>query len=277
MPKMTLPKAVPYVRISTSLQSEGHSIEDQTARMAQYYQDNLKDTHELYETLVDIQSARRFPLFKRDSGRLLRIVRHGGILEPGDMVVIDRVDRCFRSLGDGGTTLDYWKKNGIAVRIRDLGGLDLASTTGEIVVAGMIMAAHVESLIKSQRAKERHEEALKNGSAGGITGYRVKEIAGERRHVIQRDEVRLMEMIVSLRMFDKMSWDKIRIEVERDYCRGRRKKFNEDAIAFHEFQYSRQKMQQAFENYGLFRTRFPNYKSLNETLNKQYHYGDGHE
>lgn len=73
-------------------------------------------------------------------------------LQPGDQVIIARMDRGFRNLRDFGATLDNWKGRGIGLHLCDM-VLSMDSPTGQAMAGMLAVFAQWEAAVTSERTK----------------------------------------------------------------------------------------------------------------------------
>ena len=104
-----------YTRVSTGRQAEeGENLGAQQRRVEGYAQ-----MHDLAVTrhFVERGVSGSVPLVERpEGGALLRLI------EPGDIVITPKLDRCFRSALDALDVLRTLKDCGVALHMIDLGG-----------------------------------------------------------------------------------------------------------------------------------------------------------
>lgn len=159
-------KVYAYVRVSTDEQ-EG-SLLRQRSRAAAYCA--LRDL-ELPEVFVDEDvSARKVPLADRPGGGALLAAlgecRRAGT--PAHVLAL-RHDRLWRSVTDGLTTLEKWRRTGVTLHLVDQSGLALDTSTalGWFFCVQLLAQAELEARLTGERisAAHRHTKA-----AGGYTG-----------------------------------------------------------------------------------------------------------
>ena len=95
-------------------------------------------------------SAGRVPFAERPQGRL---VFHG--IEPGDHLVITRLDRCFRSVVDGASVMAQLEKRGVFFHSLDY-NIDTSTPAGRFVRNILLAAAELERDLASDRATETY-------------------------------------------------------------------------------------------------------------------------
>ena len=77
---------------------------------------------------VEVGQSGSKPLAKRPEGaKLLATVK------PGNVIIAVKLDRTFRDIADAANTLTHFKKQGIAVYLRDLGGDVTRDAVSELV------------------------------------------------------------------------------------------------------------------------------------------------
>lgn len=93
-------------------------------------------------------SAFKKPFASRPAGKALLAVA-----KPGDVIIVHKVDRMFRSLSDMVHTLEVLRKRKINVKFGDI-PLDTRTHIGRMMLNLVVMMAEWESTIRSQRNKE---------------------------------------------------------------------------------------------------------------------------
>jgi DNA invertase Pin-like site-specific DNA recombinase len=85
-----------------------------------------------------------------------------GVLNPGDIIVIAKLDRGFRNSHDLSNTLFAWNEMGVSVSFLDV-GLDTTTPIGKMVITILGAVAQMDSDLKSERAKEVHARLKSTG------------------------------------------------------------------------------------------------------------------
>jgi DNA invertase Pin-like site-specific DNA recombinase len=93
-------------------------------------------------------SAGKTPFAERPQGRL---VFHAA--EPGDHVVITRLDRCFRSVLDGASVMTQLEQRGVFLHSLDY-NIDTSTPAGRFVRNILLAAAELERDLVSDRTRE---------------------------------------------------------------------------------------------------------------------------
>lgn len=108
-------------------------------------------------------SAFHVPFNQRPSGkRLMEMV------QAGDVIVVYRTDRMFRHPLDVARIVEELNKRGVAIHIVQ-GGIDTSTQAGQMFIHMLTMFAHLESAIKSRRAKDIKEHLRSQGRPDGPT------------------------------------------------------------------------------------------------------------
>jgi putative DNA-invertase from lambdoid prophage Rac len=152
-----------YLRVSTAEQTgNGNSLDAQRECLAGYcLMQGWKD--QPVQIFVDAGVSGSTPLANRPQG--LRLLAE---VESGDVIVVTKLDRMFRSASDALATLDALKAKGVALHMLDLGGDVLGNGVGKLVFT--ILAAVAEA--QRERIAERIREAKRHLSQQGAYGGR---------------------------------------------------------------------------------------------------------
>lgn len=144
-----------YGRHSTDKQ--GLTEEAQRSKVEPYIRQHLRE-HTYGGWLYDSAISGARPLFERPAGKEVN-----AMLRPGDHVVWARLDRAFRSVVDGASTLAELGSRGVFVHSLDL-GLDTSTAVGRCVCTVMLAFAELER----EYARSRTREALRTKRAAGL-------------------------------------------------------------------------------------------------------------
>lgn len=158
---MPRPTAYGYTRVSTDEQArKGASLAAQQRMIADHYRMVLRPLGYRWGGCIPEPgvSARNRRLFARPGGRRL-----AELLQPGDVVIVSRIDRIWRRLADFADTMEAWTAVGIHVRALDVGLLDLASAAGYQTAGIGVLMAEVEGLRFGERIKAAHDERRARG------------------------------------------------------------------------------------------------------------------
>lgn len=84
-------------------------------------------------------------------------------LRPGDQIVVTRLDRLARSVGDLHRIVEQITAAGAAFRCLQQGGVDTASSTGKLMLAILGAVAEFENDIRRERQRDGIEKAKERG------------------------------------------------------------------------------------------------------------------
>lgn len=140
-----MPRVFGYGRHSTDKQ--GLTEEAQRSKVESYIQSSLQEL-EYFGWVYDSAVSGKKPLFERPEGRNLLT-----LAQPGDHLVWAKLDRAFRSVVDGASTLAMLAHKGVYVHSLDL-GLDTSTAVGRCVCTVMLAFAELEREYASERTRE---------------------------------------------------------------------------------------------------------------------------
>jgi DNA invertase Pin-like site-specific DNA recombinase len=148
-----------YLRVSTSEQaSNGDSLATQRQQIAGYA---MMRGWEVTEFFVDGGVSGSVPLAARPEGkRLLEVV------EKGDVIIIAKLDRAFRSAADALGTLEEMKDQGVGLHMIDLGGDVCGNGISKLVFT--ILSAVAEN--ERDRIRERIRDVKRHLASQGVYG-----------------------------------------------------------------------------------------------------------
>lgn len=162
------PTAYGYLRVSTEAQADsGNGLEVQRKKLLDYAQDKLKDYiwGGLYE---DAAVSGSIPLRQREQGFQMDLK-----LGKGDVVLLTRLDRGFRSIPDLAVTMDAWFQRGINVHVIDQ-GIDSSSNMGKFFIYFLALLAQMERDFISSRTREALQNRIAKGLFAGAAPYGFK-------------------------------------------------------------------------------------------------------
>jgi putative DNA-invertase from lambdoid prophage Rac len=146
-----------YVRVSTSEQANnGESLDTQRQQITGYA---MMKGEPVTAFFVEAGVSGSVPLADRPEGqRLLATV------QPGDMVVVSKLDRMFRSASDALGTLEELKEQGISLHMIDLGGDVCGNGISKLVFT--ILSAVAEN--ERERIRERIRDVKRHMAHMGL-------------------------------------------------------------------------------------------------------------
>jgi putative DNA-invertase from lambdoid prophage Rac len=103
-------------------------------------------------------------------------------LEPGDVLVVTKLDRLGRNVMDVGTTVAKLAELGVRVHCLALGGVDLTSSTGKLTMNVLNAVAEFERDLLLERA----QAGLSRAKAEGKTLGRPSSLTEDQRREIER-------------------------------------------------------------------------------------------
>lgn len=154
-----------YVRVSTEEQAQGQSIGIQIKQITGLAMMRGVDIGEIF---ADEGVSGTMPLDMRPAGaRLLSALR------PGDVLVVAKMDRAFRSCVDALTRAEAWKAQKVAVILLNI-GTDPVNQNGVAKFFFTLMAAVAElehAQITERATTGRAAKKAKGGHLGGLAPF----------------------------------------------------------------------------------------------------------
>ena len=150
-----MPNAYGYARVShTDGIKKGESVPSQSIRITEYYERVLLPDGVTWGGVKDDGtniSAYRTMFRMRPAGRELML-----LLKPGDHLIVDKVDRFWRSMKDFVLLMEEFTKRNITVHIVNFLGQTITNGNqmGDFILKQFVLIAELESSIKSERTKE---------------------------------------------------------------------------------------------------------------------------
>ena len=172
-PKGYVPMVRGYARVSHSKQFEkNNSIPAQEERIKLYYEMRVKDEEsDLAKAIYDrvyaepnAQSAFSKPFKQRPVGKLLYQQ-----MQPGDHLIIDKIDRLWRDQHDFMVTIRHFQERGIRLHVVNFLGssIDADSTAGWLLLSQVVLFSELESLTKSDRVRAARSRMRAQGLHDG--------------------------------------------------------------------------------------------------------------
>ena len=162
-----MPRAFAYLRVSTAGQTTDNQLgEIQAAGFT------IEPRRVVTETISGSVATAQRPGFARLLDRL----------EPGDVLVVTKLDRLGRNAMDVGATVAKLAEVGIRVHCLALGGVDLASSTGKLTMNVINAVAEFERDL----LVERTQAGLRRAKAEGRRLGRPASLTTEQRKEVVR-------------------------------------------------------------------------------------------
>ena len=143
-------KAAGYIRVSTTDQIEGTSLDTQERQIRAYAELKGIDLVAIYQ---DNGISGGKPIAKRPEGaKLAELIEAGEI----DAVIITKLDRGFRNTVDCLQTIQVWRSRDISLHVVDMGGnaVDTSTSAGEFMLTVLAAAAQMERKRITERCNE---------------------------------------------------------------------------------------------------------------------------
>lgn len=159
----TAPIAYGYGRISHKDQEDGNSVDAQADRVQAWYNAQLAldgiEWGGFYREPGSV-SASKNDFCDRPTGKVLT-----RLLRPGDHLIVDKVDRLWRSLHDFSALLSWFKSRDINVHFANMAGASVSLNTpmGDFLLGIFVLVAQLEAHTISERTKRALEHGRKQG------------------------------------------------------------------------------------------------------------------
>lgn len=168
-----------YVRVSTNEQASGTSLEDQRRRIEGVA---LMRGATLDHVYTEAGVSGSVPLEGRPAGRGLC-----GRLASGDVLIVAKLDRAFRSAADALTKAEGWRRAGVHLVVADMGSEPVTGNGVSKMFFGMLaLVAEFERERLLERTREgKRSKRARGGHIGGRApfGYKV-EGTGREAHLL---------------------------------------------------------------------------------------------
>ena len=163
-----MPRTFAYVRVSTAGQTTDNQLGEIAAAGF-----TIEPRRVVTETISGSVATARRPGFARLLDRL----------EPGDVLVVTKLDRLGRDAMDVGATVAKLADLGVRVHCLALGGVDLASSTGKLTMGVINAVAEFERNLLVERTQAGLSRARAEGKR---LGRPASLTADQRRGVLRR-------------------------------------------------------------------------------------------
>lgn len=181
---------------------------------------------EYYGWLYDSATSGSVPLFEREQGRNL-----WALAQPGDHIVWAKLDRAFRSVADGATTLAMLAQKGVYVHSLDL-RLDTSTPIGRCVCTVMMAFAELERDYAGTRTRDALRAKRDAGKPTGMhapIGWRKHGKKGNSCFLPCEKEREQVAQIVEMRE-SGMSYEAIEMRLRRRVVRPNGYRWNHNSV-----------------------------------------------
>ena len=206
-----------YARCSDRKQAiKGDSVADQVQRGAKYIEAKQYERLGYRVVVLEDSGASAFskPFFMREGGKQFR-----SKAQPGDILLIDKVDRLLRSIEDFADIFRWLEAFDCDLQIVDCFGaeMSLSSPMGKFMLTNLANFAELESALKSQRQVAACESRRSRNIAPNArppVGCKTVKTSTERgsayHWVYDWPMRRAMQLVVKFRHEDGLTWAQIR-------------------------------------------------------------------
>jgi DNA invertase Pin-like site-specific DNA recombinase len=184
-----------YGRHSTNKQELTQEVQE--FRTREYWERSLKPKGVAWGGfLYDAATSARIPFTEREQGRKIHIVA-----QPGDHIVVTKLDRPFRSLRDGVVSMDQWSDRGVFFHSLDL-QVDTSTPIGKFFRTVLLAVAELEREFAKERTRETVLLRQRQGlpfSRGCAIGWKIVGAAPHRKYRTDEQERELIDQMAGLR------------------------------------------------------------------------------
>lgn len=163
-----MPRVFGYCRASTAGQTL--TFEAQRKAISAAYEARWKDDYEFAGFFEDAAVSGAKPFTDRPEG-----MRVWASAEPGDIIVVSKLDRAFRKVLDFSKLLEMCQLKNVSLVFLDI-GMDTSTALGKFVAQLIASVAELERHWISQRTKEARAASIAAGNAAnprdGAAGWR---------------------------------------------------------------------------------------------------------
>lgn len=187
-----------YARVSTDRQDL--SMDAQEYRINQYFeQQAMKKGFMFGGHYLDPDISSHIPFRNRPAGHALT-----ARLLPGDLIMVSRIDRAFRSPADGAKCIELWGDMSISLVAVDT-GITTGDYIGDFQALNLINVGYLERGMISMRTKDALAEKRRNGLKIGPDAPLGTKHEGS-RVVANPEWFEEMEELAKLRDVEHKSW-----------------------------------------------------------------------
>lgn len=184
-----------YGRHSTNKQELTQAAQE--FRVHEYWERQLNSKGVVWGGFYyDAATSARVPFSERDGGRIVH-----AIVQPGDHIVVAKLDRPFRSLRDGLVSIDQWSDRGVHFHSLDL-QVDTSTPLGRFFRSILLAVAELEREFAAERGRETRLARQRQGlphSRGCPIGWKVVGDGAAKRYKVDIAERSLIDAMKAMR------------------------------------------------------------------------------
>lgn len=183
-----------YGRHSTNKQELTQEVQE--ARTREYWQRTLAPEGVAWGGFrYDKATSARIPMGERPEGRAVFLAA-----QPGDFIVVSKMDRAFRSLRDGISSMDQWAARNVTFVTLDL-QVDTSSPLGKFFRSILLAVAELEREFTRQRTQDVIDSRRKAGQpycASCPAGWMIVKRGATREYRVDHQERLLISAMESM-------------------------------------------------------------------------------
>lgn len=184
-----------YGRHSTGKQALTREVQEHKCR--DYWERNLRDRGVQWGGFFyDPATSARTPFSERAQGRMVH-----ALAQPGDHIVVSKLDRPFRSLRDGITHMEQWEQRKVVFHSMDL-AVDTTTPLGRFFRTILLAVAELEREFARERTSEVIQERRRQGVPHGNAcpmGWKIVGKGKNRRYRVDEEERALCDELARRR------------------------------------------------------------------------------
>ena len=204
--------AYAYSRVSTNKQENGPQV--QREKLESYYSRNLAHKGFLWGDVYEdvVSGSKAFNL--RPAGSVLC-----QRARPGDIILVTKFDRAFRSSRDFHNQIHYWRQKGCKLVVTDC-EVNCTTPNGYCHASVLVAMAQLERELVSERTKEVKQYLKAHGRNYGTNATRgiINGSDGYLKPDPRYDEPTIA-FIIECREVQKMTWNKLAIAISNRWLR----------------------------------------------------------
>jgi DNA invertase Pin-like site-specific DNA recombinase len=208
-------KVMGYARVSTSLQEISPEVQEKQCR--EWYRTQVERSEwvggsHFAGMLVDKAVSGKVDLFHRPQGQHILTQ-----LKRGDVLVVSKLSRAFRSTQDMLRSCEAFREVGIRLVLLDM-AVDTSTPTGKLMITVLAAIAEFERELIAERTRDAIQHRISEGQWMGIAppGWTLRTKAQTRcrdNDLIPDHDTRKLGKYTARRIFEGASFEQIALEV----------------------------------------------------------------